>query len=822
MAQLTSDDGMADFFDFRAGSISVPEESPAVLMQLDEGDFFADLSGTQFDQSSFPICTIHPGEDCLCHTLITDLGLDESQCAIPIEPVPDYANFAAYIPRYSKPEKCCEYCAQKNLQCFFTYDGQRFCSPCSALFRSCSFVDGPRTNAVHMDTLQVVQEDIPMDRGEVTGIAALKSFDRTAFEVQDMEDDRPSTKTGTRFPRTAVKILKDWMDLHRDNPYPTEEEKDELKMLTGLKSAQISNWLANTRRRTKTKSRGVSPSIRSPAWPTTSSASTSAAINIPFDKKEIRHNGKTWDRMTPFERWQHSPPENEPASVTDIAQALSKTKSRSQNSSLSSRGAALDSSTGSSFSHRAAPSLVSLETGISDSLLSSGSLSNLSLESAMSHGSLNGRGREKRRRRRTAANPSRNVNTKVAEVRPFQCTFCTDRFRTKYDWSRHEKSLHLSLEKWICAPIGPVLTTSSTGLRQCVYCGEANPTEEHIETHNHRACEEKGMDARTFYRKDHLRQHLRLVHNCKLSPSMESWKSEATFIRSRCGFCKQEFTKWQDRVDHLSKHFRAGLQMKDWKGCRGLDPAVAAQVTNAMPPYLIGNEAKSPYPFSASNEATWRQNTRFTTAGVDLEAAIPTSPNWDDLLAADEATDNTPAITVNHAHAQTMMGYHAQTIMRDSGSCLLSYANSTITDCEVTGTGDSSPRAITCWEILTVRLGQYVKDQAQIGIIPTDEMLQRQARWLLYEDDDSWNQTAADNQEWLQLFKKAHGLPSTADDSRVDIDEDLGAQLADIDFDKFLLSEGIFDPSGEPAALSEVVFDPTRCSPFNVQHCNLY
>lgn len=62
MAQLTSDDGMADFFDFRAGSISVPEESPAVLMQLDEGDFFADLSGTQFDQS-FPICTIHPGEE---------------------------------------------------------------------------------------------------------------------------------------------------------------------------------------------------------------------------------------------------------------------------------------------------------------------------------------------------------------------------------------------------------------------------------------------------------------------------------------------------------------------------------------------------------------------------------------------------------------------------------------------------------------------------------------------------------------------------------------------------------------------------------------
>jgi hypothetical protein len=62
MAQLTLDDSMADFFDFGSGSISVQEESPQMQMQLDEGDFLADLSGTQFDQSLFPLCTIHPGE----------------------------------------------------------------------------------------------------------------------------------------------------------------------------------------------------------------------------------------------------------------------------------------------------------------------------------------------------------------------------------------------------------------------------------------------------------------------------------------------------------------------------------------------------------------------------------------------------------------------------------------------------------------------------------------------------------------------------------------------------------------------------------------
>jgi len=256
---------------------------------------------------------------------------------------------------------------------------------------------------------------------------------------------------------------------------------------------------------------------------------------------------------------------------------------------------------------------------------------------------------------------------------------------------------------------------------------------------------------------------------------METWKSEATFIRSRCGFCKQEFTKWQDRVDHLSKHFRAGAQMKDWKGCRGLDPAVAAQVTNAMPPYLIGNEARTPFPFSASNESTWAQNLRITAGpGDETNMEYTTkSTNWADVIALEGAIMSgcTQAMsTAVQATAGMVMGPMCETINYSTRNA----------------PGHSSPGAITCWEILTTRLGQYVKEQTQIGVIPTDEMLQRHARQILYEDDDSWNQTAADNQEWLELFKKAHGLPSTATDARIDLDEDLGARLGDFTFDAFI------------------------------------
>jgi hypothetical protein len=241
---------------------------------------------------------------CLCHTFITDFGLAQPEESAPnIEPE-DYANFAAWISRYSKPSEGCQNCRSKKMECFFTYEGQKSCSPCNALFRECSFCATEARPRAVMDTLHAVQEDETMEQGAFTGIVALKSFDRSALEPQDEDNDRTSRKTGTRFPRAAVKILKDWMDQHRDNPYPTEEEKEELKAITGLKGSQVANWLANTRRRTKTRSRGMSPSIRSPTWPTpsSSSSSSSSAIDIPFDKKDIRHNGKTWDIMNPLER----------------------------------------------------------------------------------------------------------------------------------------------------------------------------------------------------------------------------------------------------------------------------------------------------------------------------------------------------------------------------------------------------------------------------------------------------------------------------------------------------------------------------------------
>lgn len=46
--------------------------------------------------------------------------------------------------------------------------------------------------------------------------------------------------------------------------------------------------------------------------------------------------------------------------------------------------------------------------------------------------------------------------------------------------------------------------------------------------------------------------------------------------------------------------------------------------------------------------------------------------------------------------------------------------------------------------------------------IPTDAEIQHHARWIMYESDDPWNQTAADHPEWLWRFKKDVGISDGA------------------------------------------------------------
>lgn len=185
--------------------------------------------------------------------------------------------------------------------------------------------------------------------------------------------------------------------------------------------------------------------------------------------------------------------------------------------------------------------------------------------------------RRSRGRQREAIQRRRTLGTTFG---PYQCTFCTETFDTKHNWQRHETSIHLPLETWVCTPQGPRTTNTQAQQVFCSFCGINDPDEDHVETHNPTSCQE-----RTFSRKDHLRQHLRLVHNATpVEWIISQWRTPQLQVRSRCGFCHRAMETWADRADHLADHFKMGHTMVQWQGGWGFERAVQDLVESSIPP----------------------------------------------------------------------------------------------------------------------------------------------------------------------------------------------------------------------------------------------
>jgi hypothetical protein len=131
-----------------------------------------------------------------------------------------------------------------------------------------------------------------------------------------------------------------------------------------------------------------------------------------------------------------------------------------------------------------------------------------------------------------------------------------------------------------CAPFGPSHTLPN-GETSCVFCGAENPTSDHFETHDYSTCAGKPLHKRSFYRKDHLSQHLRLFHRTNFNAkTMNSWIKRDLEVRSRCGLCDLEMTSWSERIDHLATHFEKGEGVDNWKGGYGFEPHIEAMVEN--------------------------------------------------------------------------------------------------------------------------------------------------------------------------------------------------------------------------------------------------
>lgn len=366
-------------------------------------------------------------------------------------------------------------------------------------------------------------------------------------------------KQNPRLSKRAVLILDGWLSRHHDAPYPTDEDKRRLQALTGLLHAQINTWFANARKRRKLRSAPALPASRDDA----------PAPSLP-------HMGS----LHPFERWLELGLEFEPASVAAIDRAITETQK------LEGVPAGLredvDRRTNWQYFGGGPSSVSSLEIRS----YAANRSADADQQRLRGFPSLE---RLERRRTSSARRPhARDQGQRSRGQRnPFQCTFCGAMFARKYEWQRHEKSRHLPLEKWTCTPHGGTAVDPATCDIVCAFCRERDPTPDHLEGHGFAACAQRPLHERTFYRKDHLRQHLRLSHAVSTwAAPMDEWRTEPDMVRSRCGFCDVRLETWPARVDHLADHFSDGASMAQWFGDWGFEPDVLSILEHAAPPHL--------------------------------------------------------------------------------------------------------------------------------------------------------------------------------------------------------------------------------------------
>ena len=615
----------------------------------------------------------------------------------------------------------CDMCRIWQLNCVFDRGLNKSCYPCTAFCTQCRLSS---TSGVGSDDPRTA--DPSTEAGQLSPAIdhlTANGFDHNTHQAgrsRSSSAARPTTsRSRQRLTRLQTSILQNWARSNEEHPYPSEVEKNLLQQQTGLSQTQICNWFANHRRKRKA-ARREKPVIQQ----------TNLQQAQPI---EVSH--QPWETLSPLQRWRESPPEAEPATFDAISAAL-------QSAGISQRS---DSDCGESIQSSHSGSYVGCVPEdaflwMAPSAAERGSAVNVpsvastdSLDSFNSAGSgwsdqqprhpetptvRPGTPRFKRRsRRKQRYAPQSQTARRFQTERRFQCTFCTDRFKTKFDWARHEKTLHLSLETWTCpgSSANEVQNLMSSQPR-CVFCDSADRSAEHYAIHNPTACApvfgELGA-RRVFSRKDHLQQHLRVAHSVDFVSAtiQQQWKSDVTHLRSRCGFCDATFTTWEDRVTHLVQEFRNGAEMRDWKGSRGFDADVEAQAVLSMPPYLIDVDSKTQTPFSASDPMSIVHHTNLFP---EQERRSPSRVGWE--------TQADPPPNVLEAE--------------------------------------------TYWEKIDSKLGQWFLARTREGISVTDEMIQEQGRVMVFGTADPWNQSEADHPDWLADFRAKYGSQQALDGTK--------------------------------------------------------
>jgi len=152
----------------------------------------------------------------------------------------------------------------------------------------------------------------------------------------------------------------------------------------------------------------------------------------------------------------------------------------------------------------------------------------------------------------------------------YSCTFpsCTTIHGSKYQWKRHEESIHK--RRFMCKECeefeghnSPIV--HSSGVYGCYLCLEQFTNLEAANSHTV-LCNMARSKPKEYGRIDHLREHLRKEHGI-LEASKDAfdlfYDMDIEWTRE-CGFCGVNFHDWELRANHIGNHFKAGWTISKW------------------------------------------------------------------------------------------------------------------------------------------------------------------------------------------------------------------------------------------------------------------
>ena len=306
-------------------------------------------------------------------------------------------------------------------------------------------------------------------------------------------DEGSVRKRRRRLSPKSKNRLTECFECHKEDPYVPKEEIQKLAIDTGLSIRQIQTFFANSRARKL-------PRV----------SSEKAGVQIPTPPRE----------QGPMERFLSTSPEEDGISENAVKKAAKIMKRPIKPRCRAGRvSASVCDSTPSSTSNSSSASVDSLD----------------------SRGSRKGR----KRRREPGRVVAKNVFRRPASpTKKFQCTFCTIDFGTKYDWKRHEESVHFPQNEWVCMPLGPIEDS------RCVFCSEVSPDKSHLDRHKIAGCLEAPQEERAFQRKDKLVQHIKQVHTCPPPEAIRGWCIPVQRnVLLLCGMCSVILPDWKSRAE---------------------------------------------------------------------------------------------------------------------------------------------------------------------------------------------------------------------------------------------------------------------------------